>query len=83
MKISKALSVLKRKNVFPKDRKVNAIALAGGGSSVDTGMARLLAAAEQNHEKIYFCYNNEEYRKKVIQRSKAMQKKCWKMSTLS
>jgi len=80
--VSAALRVLKRKNRFPSDRKVNVIAVAGDGSTGDIGMASLSGAAERNDDGIYFCFDNEAYMNTGIQRSGATPQNCWTTSTL-
>jgi hypothetical protein len=74
--------ILKRKGRFPKDRKVNVIAIAGDGSAGDIGMACLSGAAERNDDGIFFCFDNEAYMNTGIQRSGCTPELSWTTSTL-
>ena len=47
-------------------RKVNVVAFAGDGASVDAGMQCLSGAAERGDKIIYICYDNEGYMNPVI-----------------
>jgi len=80
--ISAALRILKRKGRFPKNRKVNVIAIAGDGSAGDIGMACLSGAAERNDDGIFFCFDNEAYMNTGIQRSGCTPEMSWTTSTL-
>ena len=50
-------------------RKVNVVAFAGDGASVDAGMQCLSGAAERGDKIIYICYDNEGYMNTGYQRS--------------
>jgi pyruvate ferredoxin oxidoreductase beta subunit len=80
--VSAALRILRRKGRFPKDRKVNVIAIAGDGSAGDIGMACLSGAAERNDDGIFFCFDNEAYMNTGIQRSGCTPELSWTTSTL-
>ena len=80
--VSAALRILKRKGRFPKDRKVNVIAISGDGSAGDIGMACLSGAAERNDDGIFFCFDNEAYMNTGIQRSGCTPEMSWTTSTL-
>ena len=79
--VSAALRILKRKNRFPRDRKVNVIAIAGDGSAGDIGMSSLSGAAERNDDGIFFCFDNEAYMNTGIQRSGTTPQNSWTTST--
>lgn len=80
--VSAALRVMRRKGRFPKDRKVNVIAVAGDGSAGDIGIACLSGAAERNDDGIFFCFDNEAYMNTGIQRSGCTPEMSWTTSTL-
>ena len=62
-------------------RKVNVVAFAGDGASVDAGMQCLSGAAERGDKIIYICYDNEGYMNTGYQRSGSTTKGAWTSTT--
>ena len=62
-------------------RKVNVVAFAGDGASVDAGMQCLSGAAERGDKIIYICYDNEGYMNTGYQRSGSTSKGAWTSTT--
>lgn len=62
-------------------RKVNVVAFAGDGASVDAGMQCLSGAAERGDKIIYICYDNEGYMNTGYQRSASTSKYSWTTTT--
>ena len=62
-------------------RKVNVVAVAGDGASVDAGMQCLSGAAERGDKIIYICYDNEGYMNTGYQRSGSTSKWAWTSTT--
>lgn len=62
-------------------RKVNVVAFAGDGASVDAGMQCLSGAAERGDKIIYICYDNEGYMNTGYQRSGSTTKGSWTSTT--
>ena len=62
-------------------RKVNVVAFAGDGASVDAGMQCLSGAAERGDKLIYICYDNEGYMNTGYQRSGSTTKGAWTSTT--
>lgn len=62
-------------------RKVNVVAFAGDGASVDAGMQCLSGAAERGDKIIYICYDNEGYMNTGYQRSSSTTKYAWTTTT--
>lgn len=62
-------------------RKVNVVAFAGDGASVDAGMQCLSGAAERGDKIIYICYDNEGYMNTGYQRSASTTKYAWTTTT--
>jgi pyruvate ferredoxin oxidoreductase beta subunit/phenylglyoxylate dehydrogenase beta subunit len=62
-------------------RKVNAVAFAGDGASVDAGLQCLSGAAERGDKIIYICYDNEGYMNTGYQRSGSTGKYAWTSTT--
>ncbi len=64
-----------------KDRKVNVVAFAGDGATVDAGFQALSGAAERGDRIIYLCYDNEGYMNTGYQRSSSTSKGSWTSTT--
>ena len=64
-----------------KGRKVNVVAFAGDGATVDAGMQCLSGAAERGDKIIYICYDNEGYMNTGYQRSASTTKHSWTSTT--
>ena len=62
-------------------RKVNVVAFAGDGATVDAGMQCLSGAAERGDKIIYICYDNEGYMNTGYQRSGSTTKGAWTSTT--
>lgn len=62
-------------------RKVNVVAFAGDGATVDAGMQCLSGAAERGDKIIYICYDNEGYMNTGYQRSGSTSKGAWTSTT--
>lgn len=62
-------------------RKVNVVAFAGDGATVDAGMQCLSGAAERGDKIIYICYDNEGYMNTGYQRSSSTTKYSWTTTT--
>ncbi|MCK9217327.1 MAG: thiamine pyrophosphate-dependent enzyme [Firmicutes bacterium] len=62
-------------------RKVNVVAFAGDGATVDAGFQCLSGAAERGDKIIYICYDNEGYMNTGYQRSSATSKYSWTSTT--
>lgn len=62
-------------------RKVNVVAFAGDGASVDAGFQALSGAAERGDNIIYICYDNEGYMNTGFQRSGSTTKGSWTSTT--
>jgi len=62
-------------------RKVNVVAFAGDGASVDAGFQALSGAAERGDNIIYICYDNEGYMNTGFQRSGSTTKSSWTSTT--
>jgi len=68
--IEAGIKVLRRKGRhFTDDRKINILALAGDGGTMDIGVQALSGAMERGHDMMYICYDNEAYMNTGIQRS--------------
>ncbi len=66
--IEKGLQVLKHKGKL-KAKKINVIAMAGDGGTVDIGLQSLSGALERGHNILFVCYDNEAYMNTGVQRS--------------
>lgn len=64
-----------------KGRKVNVVAFAGDGATVDCGFQALSGAAERGDRIIYICYDNEGYMNTGFQRSGSTGKGSWTSTT--
>lgn len=62
-------------------RKVNVVAFAGDGATVDAGFQCLSGAAERGDRIIYICYDNEGYMNTGYQRSSSTTKGSWTSTT--
>ncbi|RKL62288.1 NADH-dependent phenylglyoxylate [Thermoanaerobacteraceae bacterium SP2] len=62
-------------------RKVNVVAFAGDGATVDCGFQALSGAAERGDNIIYICYDNEGYMNTGYQRSGSTTKGSWTSTT--
>lgn len=66
--IESGLKVLQRKGKLPP-QKINTIAMAGDGGTMDIGLQALSGALERGHDMLYVCFDNEAYMNTGIQRS--------------
>ena len=66
--VEAGLKALMRKGVIEK-RKINIVAMAGDGGTVDIGLQALSGALERWHNFLYICLDNEAYMNTGIQRS--------------
>lgn len=66
--VDAGLKVLMKKNKLPK-QKINSIAMAGDGGTMDIGLQALSGALERGHDFLYVCFDNEAYMNTGIQRS--------------
>lgn len=62
-------------------RKVNVVAFAGDGATVDAGFQALSGAAERGDNIIYICYDNEGYMNTGFQRSGSTTRGSWTSTT--
>ena len=69
--IEAAFKAMKRKGLYPADKPVKVVAMAGDGGTADIGLQALSGALERGHEFIYICYDNEAYMNTGVQRSGA------------
>jgi len=79
--VARAIEVLKRKGVLPKDRKIRVIAIGGDGGTVDIGLQSLSGMLERRDPVMYVLYDNEAYMNTGIQRSGATPYHAWTTTT--
>ena len=70
--VEAGIKILRRKGRhFTDGKKINVMALAGDGGTMDIGLQALSGAMERGHDMLYICYDNEAYMNTGIQRSSA------------
>ncbi len=62
-------------------RRIQVLAWAGDGGTMDIGLQSLSGAAERNDDIIYVCYDNEAYMNTGVQRSSATPRGSWTTTT--
>jgi len=79
--IEAAIKALQRKGVLDPSKRINVVAIAGDGGTVDIGLQALSGMLERGHRVLYVLYDNEAYMNTGIQRSGATPIKAWTTTT--
>lgn len=79
--IEAGIKALQKKGVIDPSKRINVIAVAGDGGTVDIGIQALSGMLERGHRVMYVLYDNEAYMNTGIQRSGVTPFKAWTTTT--